>query len=181
LVAPAHWQHAQAHGIFFFAAGLVEIAWSIAYLRKPSRGLTYFGVGMAAMLLALWLLTRALPAPFGHGHEVVDTWAVVCKVSELVGVVALGLLAFQTLQEGTGRRASARTLAISAVLGISLGLLTYVGARAAEPLLPSLAASAEAGTHEHQEESGEAEDHEHNGAEQEHGHEGGEEEDTNTP
>jgi hypothetical protein len=181
LIAPAHWQHAQAHGIFFLGAGIIEVAWAIAYIRKPSRRLTYFGIGVASMLLALWLITRALPAPFGHGHEVVDGWAVVCKLSELVGILALGILAYQTVEAGTGMRASVRALVLAVAIGLGAGLLTYAVARAAEPLLPGLAGVEEHESHEHPEDAGGAVPHEHEGAEEAHPHEAGEGEATAVP
>jgi hypothetical protein len=108
VIAPSHWQHAPAHGLFFLGAGIVEVLWSVALLRKPSRAVTYFGIGMASMLLMLWILARALPAPFGHGPEAVEAWGLVCKLAELVGAIALGLLASQALDEGAGRAAVAR-------------------------------------------------------------------------
>jgi hypothetical protein len=158
LIVPQHYQHAPAHGIFFLIAGLVEIAWAFAYFRTPSRRLLHVGIVLGASLLVLWLLTRSLPVPFGHAAEPVDTWAVVCKLSELVGVVALAILGYQTLGEGTTRRANARALVLALVLGLAIGSATYVAARAAEPLLPALAAEDE---HQHTKGDIEHEEHQH--------------------
>jgi hypothetical protein len=159
LIVPQHYQHAPAHGIFFLIAGLVEIAWAIAYFRGPSPRLLHLGIGLGSSLLVLWLLTRSLPVPFGHAAEPVDTWAVVCKLSELVGVVALALLAYQTLGEGTTRLANTRALVLALVLGLAIGSATYIVARAAEPLLPTLSAAEE--VHLHPEGDTEHEEHEH--------------------
>jgi hypothetical protein len=83
LIVPQHYQHAPAHGLFFLIAGLIELAWAVAYSRTPSRRLLHVGIGIGSSLLVLWLLTRSLPVPFGHAAEPVDTWAIVCKLSEL--------------------------------------------------------------------------------------------------
>jgi hypothetical protein len=159
LIAPQHYQHAPAHGVFFLVAGLVEIGWAVAYFRKASRRLLHVGIGLGSSLIVLWLLTRSLPVPFGHDAEPVDTWAVVCKLSELVGVIALGVLAFQTLGEGTTRLANTRALLLAIVLGLAVGSATYVVARAAEPLLPALTAADE--NHHHSDEAIGHEEHEH--------------------
>jgi hypothetical protein len=140
VIVPQHYAHAPAHGIFFFVVGLIEIGWSILYFRSPSRRLIQIGLGLGSMLLVLWILTRSFAAPFGHGIEPVDTWAVVCKLSELLGVIALAILAYQTLGEGTARQANTRAFILAFVLGLGVALATYVAARAAEPLLPGLAA-----------------------------------------
>lgn len=160
VIAPSHWQHAPAHGIFFLLAGLVEVAWAVAFLRRPSRALSYFGIGMMALLLLLWALARALPAPFGHGPETADAWSVVCKLSEAAGAVALGAFVVQGLVGNTGKAAAARAITLAALAGLVLGALTYAGARAAAPFLPALAAVEEAEDHHHQSD-GEHHDHGH--------------------
>jgi hypothetical protein len=184
IIVPQHYQHAPAHGVFFLVAGIVEIAWSIAFIWKPSKRLTYVGMGIGSMLLVLWLLTRALPAPFGHSSEVVDAWAIVCKLSEFVGVVALVLLALLGIQETGGRRAGARAIVLALALGLVFGLTTYAVARAAEPLFPGLAAADEGEHHEQGDAAGGTEGHDHPVGDEhpeEHGHEPGEAGGTVTP
>ncbi len=38
-----HWAHAPAHGLFFLTAGVLQIAWSIAFLRSDREILRRFG------------------------------------------------------------------------------------------------------------------------------------------
>jgi hypothetical protein len=161
VIAPAHWQHAPAHGIFFLVAGLVELGWALAFLRKPSRALSYFGIGMASLLLLLWALARVFPAPFGHGPEATDAWSAVCKLSEAVGAVALGVFVIQGLEENMGKAAAVRTVILTVLAGLALGALSYAGAHAAAPYLPSLAAVEEAEDHHHQGAGNETTAHEH--------------------
>ncbi|MBI1878392.1 MAG: hypothetical protein HYR94_09230 [Chloroflexi bacterium] len=88
-IVPAHYAHAPAHGVFFAVAGLVQCAWAVAFWRRPSLTLYRAGLAVSGGLVVLWLLTLALPAPFG-GHDAgsIDASAVVCKVSELLGLIA---------------------------------------------------------------------------------------------
>ncbi|MCQ3980642.1 MAG: hypothetical protein DPW09_45120, partial [Anaerolineae bacterium] len=39
LIAPAHYAHAPAHGLFFAAAGIVQCIWAVAFWRRPSLAL----------------------------------------------------------------------------------------------------------------------------------------------
>ncbi len=159
LIAPSHWQHAPAHGIFFLGAGLIELGWAVAFLHRPSHALSYFGIGMMALLLLLWVLARALPAPFGHGPETIDAWSIVCKLSEVTGAVALGAFVMLGFEGNSSKRAAVQTITLAFLAGLALGALTYAGARAAAPYLPALAA-VEAADHHHEE----ADDHEDAGA-----------------
>lgn len=159
VIAPAHWQHAPAHGLFFVLAGIVELGWAVVYWRQPSLRLTLIGIGLAAMLVMLWLLARALPAPFGHGPETIDTWSVVCKLSELVGALALGVLVFQVIGTAANRGKVARMVLLAVVAGLLAGATTYAVARAAEPLFPSLAAVEHEDDHDEGEEHDESEEH----------------------
>lgn len=140
VIAPAHWEHAPAHGLFFLLTGVIELVWAIAFLRQPSLRLTLIGIGLAVMLIVLWVLARALPAPFGHGPEEIDTWSVVCKLSELVGALALGVLVVQAIGSGAEKGRVVRVVTLAVVAGVLVGATTYVVARAAEPYFPSLMA-----------------------------------------
>lgn len=159
VIAPAHWQHAPAHGLFFVLAGIIELGWAVIYGRQPSLRLTLIGIGLAAMLVMLWLLARALPAPFGHGPETIDTWSVVCKLSELVGALALGVLVFQVIGSTANRAKVARLVLLAVVAGLLAGVTTYAVARAAEPLFPSLAAVEHEDEHHDGEHHDEGEEH----------------------
>lgn len=159
LIAPAHWQHAPGHGLFFLLVGVVEIVWAAAFVRQPSLRLTLIGIGLAVMLIVLWLLARALPAPFGHGPEGIDTWGVVCKLSELVGALALVVLVAQAIGTGTDKARVVRVVTLAVVAGLLLGGTTYVVARAAEPYFPSLMAIEHEDDHHGDEPHDQGEDH----------------------
>jgi hypothetical protein len=162
-VAPQHYAHAPAHGIFFAIVGLAEIAWAYFYFRQPSKELYYAGLALAAGLVLLWALTRLIPAPF-HGHaEAMDLGGIVCKISELVGLAALLVMAAQGRVLGLAKQSAARLLVTTLLIGVATASITYTLARAAEPLLPSLGAqSHEEHDHaEHDHEEGEHEEHEH--------------------
>lgn len=157
VVAPQHYAHAPAHGIFFVVAGLAEIAWAIVFLRQPTQQVYYAGLLLTGGLIVLWLVTRIIPAPF-HGHaEAVDLGGTVCKISELVGLAALLLVAAQGGIAGLSRQAFVRLAAVAIVLSVAAGALSYGVGRAAEPLFPSLFGESA----EHQHEEGQSDEHEH--------------------
>jgi hypothetical protein len=165
-VAPQHYAHAPAHGIFFLVAGFAEIAWAIIFLRRPTQQGYYAGLLLTGGLLALWAITRLAPAPF-HGHaEAVDLGGIVCKISELVGLAALVLVAAQGGIAGLGRQAFVRLATVAVLLAAAAGALSYGIGLAAEPLLPSLWGEQEDGDHH-----GEGESHDHSDThEEEHEH-----------
>lgn len=165
LLAPQHWAHAPAHGAFFVVAGVAEIVWGIVVWRRPSPTLYRIGLVGSGSLVALWGITRVLPAPFGHGPEPVEMMALVCKASEGLSMVVLAVLILGGTVSGTRRSAAWRTIALLVVAAFAAGFLTYGVARAAEPVLPWLGATAE---HHHEEENAPDRGHED---EHEHGHE----------
>jgi hypothetical protein len=161
-VAPQHYQHAPAHAIFFVVAGIAEIVWALIFLRRPTQQVYYVGLALTGGLILLWALTRVVPAPF-HGHaEAIDLGGIACKVSEVAGLAALLMIAAQGGITGLAKQSMARLAAIALMISAAVAGATYVAARAAEPLLPSLSAS------DHHEET----EHEHEEGEHEHEHEG---------
>ncbi len=149
-VALIHYTHAPAHGIFFVVAGIVEILWSLAFWRRPSPGLYRTGLALAGGLVVLWAITRALPAPFGHGPEAIEAGGLVCKVSELVGVIALVMLALRGQLPGVVKR-SARWVAGEALaLALIMGWASWGVGYAATPLWPA-SGSQEIPVHVHEE------------------------------
>ncbi|HLD93153.1 MAG TPA: hypothetical protein VI703_03015 [Anaerolineales bacterium] len=149
-LAPQHYAHAPAHGIFFAVAGLAEIAWAVGFLRWPSRPFYYAGLAMAGGLVALWVVTRYLPAPFGHEVGAIDAGGIASKLGEMVGILALVALATQGRILGLAKQSFGRLLATAVLLGAAAGVVTYGVSRAVEPLFPFLA-EAENGepAHEH--------------------------------
>lgn len=150
VVTPIHWAHAPAHGLFFAVVGVLEIAWGVAFWRRPSPALYAVGWVLAGSLVVLWIVTRLWAAPFHGVPEPVDLGGVVCKLAEVLGVVSLVALTV------TGASAEAkgnvwRTMAVLLALSVVVGLATYGVGRAVEPLFPALAAS-----HEHAHDAGDA-------------------------
>lgn len=161
LIVPHHWEHAPAHGIFFVIAGLVQIAWAIAFWRSGSRSLAQVGFVLALGLIVLWGMTRVVAAPFGHGPEEIDAAGVATKVCEIACGVSLAVLLASTLFV-PGRRPAWTTLVGLSVLAVVLAGVTYEVALAAQPAFPALAgSSAEHEHHESEAEGHEPHDHSH--------------------
>jgi copper(I)-binding protein len=122
--------------------GVAEIAWALAFWRRPSTALYRAGLALAGGLIVLWAITRVLPAPFEHEPGPVDAFGVVCKGSEFIGVLGLATLALLGRLAEVDRAPVQRV--IGEVLALSLvGLASYGVGLAAEPLLPALGARAE--------------------------------------
>ncbi len=149
VIVPQHWAHAPAHGSFFTLVGIAEIAWGTTVWRRPSATLYHIGGVGVGGLVVLWGITRLLPAPYGHGPEPVETFGIVCKVSEGLGMAVLAILVFQATASRTGRFAAWRAVSLLVIAALVAGFLTYGVARAAEPMLPWLGAPAEQ-HHEHE-------------------------------
>lgn len=143
VLAPAHFEHAPAHGIFFALAGMAEIVWAVAFWRRPSQLLYYAGLALAGGLIVLWVLTRFLTPPFEHEPGPIDVSGLVCKLSELAGFISLIALAAQGQISGMTRRSTWRLAGVALGLAVLSGLALYGIGRAAEPLLPSLASPGE--------------------------------------
>ncbi len=143
IVAPEHWEHAPAHGLFFIVVGVIELVWAVAIVWRPTLRLMQTGALLAGALIILWLITRALPAPFGHGPEEIDAGGLVCKLSELVGLVSAVIVIFRHVITDRGALAARRSLSVLMVVMILLGSTGYIVGRAIEPLAPQLGASTE--------------------------------------
>ncbi|GAB4441591.1 MAG: hypothetical protein Fur0044_38050 [Anaerolineae bacterium] len=168
IIAPAHYAHAPAHGIFFAIAGLIQCAWAVAFWRRSSLALYRVGLAVSGGLVVLWLLTLALPAPFG-GHDAgsIDTPALVCKVSELVGLIALVALVMQGGQWAiSGKLSAPRLLGEAVIVSLLVGAVFFGAGKAAEPLFPQWQHGVE---HAHEETDSPAEHGEHDHA-AEHAH-----------
>ena len=160
VIAPEHWAHAQAHGLFFAMVGVAELAWGLAVWIWPSTTLYRIGLVVASGLVVLWMLTRSLSVPFGHESEPTDAFAIMCKLSEALGAVTLCVLIFHHTIFSAGRQAAWRIVVLLILVSLGAGLMTYGLARAAEPLLPGLQASAEQ-DHHHESLSGSTHGDEH--------------------
>jgi hypothetical protein len=140
-LAPAHYDHAPAHGILFAIAGAVQVSLAAAFLLRPASILAHSAAIVSAALVALWLVTRFASAPFGHGSEEIDSIGLACKSVELTTIIAvLGLL--------WGRRAEApspvpvlQPALWSVTGGVVAGLLLFGVASAIDQHFPGLGPS----------------------------------------
>lgn len=178
LLGPVHWAHAPAHGLFFAASGAAEFVWAVAFWRRPSIRLAQIGTVLAGSLIVLWIITRFVPAPFGHEPETIGLADVACKLAEGLAVAALVGLIIRLTPPATPRGILRHSVIAWLILAVAAGFLSYELARAAEPVFPSLAASDHG--HAHGTIAGDAHDHDHqhveSAPEHEHQHEAGESE-----
>lgn len=147
-LAPQHYAHAPAHGLFFAASAIIEIAWAYLFWRRQDEKIYYAGLIIAGGLIILWAATRVLPAPFEGEVGEVDLGGILSKLSELVGMGALVMLAVQGKIVGLVKRSLFGLVAQALILSLFAGTLTYIAARDLEPLLPSLGGAEH---HEHSE------------------------------
>jgi hypothetical protein len=159
-LAPIHWFHAPAHGIFFIVIGVAQVLWASLVWRQPSTRLYYIGAIMSGWLIVLYAITRWLPSPFGHGPEGIDLLGVTCKLCEIAAMIPPVILIFQGLILNSGRKAAWQTVALIALFSIVAGFASYTVARAAEPYFPGLSAPSGVVDHEENEPHNEH-DHEH--------------------
>jgi hypothetical protein len=166
IIIPEHWEHAPAHGLFFLIVGVFQIVWGVAIWRTPSARVYNIGAIMAGWLIVLYVLTRLLPAPFGHGPEEVAWIDIVCKFCEALGMFTLAVLIFQGTLIHSARPLAWRAIVVIVLLSFVSGFATYGIARAAEPLFPALAGMEHHDDHQeetdqHHDEGEPTEDHDH--------------------
>ncbi|MBI4674939.1 MAG: copper chaperone PCu(A)C [Chloroflexi bacterium] len=142
-VAPVHYTHAPAHGIFFALAGAAEIFWALAFWRRPSTRLYYVGLAVAGGLVILWAVTRVLIQPFEHEPGPLDAGGLVCKGCELVGVVMLAILALQGRLSGVEKRSPLRLVGQPLAMALVVGVGSLGMGYGLEPYLPTLASQEE--------------------------------------
>jgi hypothetical protein len=147
LILPEHFEHAPAHGWFFAAAGVVQIAWAAVGWRRGRAWLDLLGLALAAGLILLWAITRVLPAPFAEHPEAIDGSGIISK--------ALEAGAFLALWSSLRQEARVHLLLPGTATAVVAALVLYAGGRIAGPYLPSLwveeveEGSGEAGVHTH--------------------------------
>lgn len=138
LIAPLHWAHAPAHGLFFALSGVAEVAWGITYWRKPTTTMQDLGVVMAGGMIALWIITRLLPAPFGDEPGELELTGIVSKLLE--GLALIALIARSVSGAASGEVKSQDWLRVGRFVpvGLTAGILVYQIAILAAPVFPWL-------------------------------------------
>lgn len=167
VIVPIHWAHAPAHGLFFVLMGLAQIAWGIAFWRKPSIALYRVGVILAGGLITLWIITRLLPAPFEHEPGPIDIFGIICKAAEFLGIAMLVTIVVAGATSREMRLSAWRMVGVLVLVAIVSGWAAYGFGYTIEPALPWLGGG---GGH-HQEQPGQEHgaSEEHKGSGQEHG------------
>lgn len=142
-LAPAHYTHAPAHGIFFVLAGTAEILWAYMFWKSPSARLYYAGLVLGGGLIVLWILTRFMIPPFEHEPGPVDASGLITKLCELAGLVSLVILGVQGQIAGLARGRIPQMIGVAIGLALISGIGAYQVGLAAEPLFPGLRGAAE--------------------------------------
>lgn len=148
VLAPQHYAHAPAHGIFFIFAGIAEVIWAAMFWKRYSAKTYYIGLILAGGLLILWVLTRFLTPPFEHEPGPIDAKGLITKLSELAGIISLFILARRGQIAGLARQNTAQIICIAIGLAVISGIGAYQVGKAAEPLFPGLSGGAENGGEE---------------------------------
>lgn len=121
---PEHILYTPVHGVAMGAAAAAEIFAGLTLYRNATPARYCFSILLAAGLIALWSITRFLPAPFGHGAEEVEALGVITKLLEATAIALLA--AWRMPQKLKSQRT--RSLQISwLVLTALLSALTIYG------------------------------------------------------
>jgi hypothetical protein len=168
IVVPIHWAHAPIHGAFFVLMGLVQIAWGLAFWRRPSLALYRLGVILAGGLITLWLITRFLPAPFEHEPGAIDLSGIICKVAEALGIAILVAIVVTGTPSPEMRRSAWRMAAILGLAAFLIGWAAYGLGLVLEPVLPGLGATGTYHEEQSEHDHGATEPHEQSGQEHKH-------------
>lgn len=91
VLAPEHFEERTAYGVFFLTAALFQLWLGWRLLRGPTRGVLTAGAGGSLLLIATWLVTRAVAPPLSpEGRaEPVTLLGVLATGAELAALVLL--------------------------------------------------------------------------------------------
>ncbi len=159
-IAPAHFAHAPAHGLFFGVLGALQILWLLLLgVAEPLTGrsrtwrqrmfelLRLSGLWLSGGAVMLWLLTQVLRPPFALQPEPIDNPTLLSKLAELAVAAILVRLSPATgaaLRAAGGRssrqvRLSLRRSTLAgAAWAVVAGLAMWGGGLFAEDQLPRL-------------------------------------------
>ena len=93
-LAPAHFEEATVHGVFFSTAGVTAAIAAAVILAWPSRPAYVAGAGIALALIVLWAVFRLVPPPGAEVAEDIDLVGSLTKATELVVITACTVLWF---------------------------------------------------------------------------------------
>ena len=127
-IAPDHFFHAPAHGLFFALAGVLQLGWGLLFLRWSGPRMRALGLALSGGLVVVWGLTQTVAIPFAPAPEPIEGSALLSKGLELAGFLLLLGLPVVSASQVT-RRLIAAVVAGGSVWGAAL---------AVQPLLPQL-------------------------------------------
>jgi len=146
--APQHLEHV-GHALFLILAGVTEIAWGLAFWRRPSAALYSLGVVLAGAFIVLWAITRVVPAPFGHGPGDVEVVGIISKIAEGVGLGGLLAMILLGTRSSDIRWPAWKLIVAPLTLAVAGAFVLYGAGLAAERILPWLGDQDHAGIAEH--------------------------------
>ncbi len=136
VVALGYYLHTPAQGIWLAAIGLLQVVWALGYWRRPA-GLRLLGQSLLGGMIVLWLLTLTISAPFGAHVWPLDGALYLTKSAELIGWVALLGEEFSRSPHPR-RRGQWSTLGLVLAITLNVGILSWIGGTAVEPIFPRL-------------------------------------------
>ena len=174
VIAPSHYQHAEAHGIFLTLAGVSQLLWALAFRRYTSPKLPLVGMALSGCMVCLWLLTL-VAAPFEQEPLSIGLADLTTKISEFIGFLALVSFVCNGRRPLLGTvRPIGPVLAGALVIVLLTGVAAWGGGHIAEAVYPDLGHDHESGVipgdgHGHGED-GAAEAHDVRSPGEDHGH-----------
>ena len=92
LVVPEHASEHLPAGVFFAVLAAFQLAWAVAWLRRPANWLAVLGLAVSAVTIGIWVWSRTLGLPIGAKPGAVEPVGyrdVLATVLEVVLVVVL--------------------------------------------------------------------------------------------
>jgi FtsP/CotA-like multicopper oxidase with cupredoxin domain len=136
-VAPMHFQEYVPFGLFFVAAGALQLAAAAAMLLRPSRRLFLAAAAGTAGIIGLYLVSRTIGVPVGPRPgrpEMVGFTDIACTTMELVSLPLFVLAAYR--RPKPRRRHPVRIVLAAAPATLLAAALTYVGTGTAGAGMP---------------------------------------------
>jgi FtsP/CotA-like multicopper oxidase with cupredoxin domain len=132
-----HFQEYVPFGLFFVAAGALQLAAAAAMLLRPSRRLFLAAAAGTAGVIGLYLVSRTVGVPVGPRPgqpEMVGFTDIACTTMELVSLPLFVLAAFR--RPKPRRRHPVRVVLAAAPATLLAAALTYVGTGTAGASMP---------------------------------------------
>jgi predicted branched-subunit amino acid permease len=133
-VIQEHLEEDVLFGAFFIALSVIQLAWAMAVLVKPTRPVLWAGILVSLGTIAVWVVSRTAGLPFGPEPgevEALGLGAALATVFETLIVIGSAMLLIR--REASGRlRVATATTAIVLMTAIvaaftAIGLISSVG------------------------------------------------------